>query len=127
MHKINSHVLVEIAIVCGLIGILCFPAPRSFGQKKTWQAGTVLEVKAHHGETDGDSEANKYDISVKVGKKIYVVLYMQGKDRAEPEYYVGMATTVLIEGDTLKFNDLQGRTHSVRILSSKDAPGPESK
>jgi len=115
------------AIVCALIGILCSPAQRSFGEKKTWQAGTILEVKAHHAGTDEDSDANKYDVSVKVGKKIYVVLYVQGSDRAEPEYYVGMATTVLIEGDTLKFNDLQGRTHSVRILSSKDAPPPESK
>jgi hypothetical protein len=37
-------------------------------------------------------------------------------------FYVGQRRTVLVERDVLKFKDLQGRTHSMRILSSKDAP-----
>lgn len=114
-------------VTCGIIMTLCFAAVVSFAQnKKTWQAGTILEVKTHDAAPENDQGAKQYDISVKVGKKIYVVLYTLREDQAEPEFYVGMARTVLVEGDTLKFNDLQGRTHSMPILSCKDAPAEKS-
>jgi hypothetical protein len=115
------------AIACALIAIVCFGTWRSYGQKKTWQSGTIQEVKAHQGDPEDSSGAKEYDISIKVGKKLYVVLYVLDRDKAEPDYYVGMERPVLIEDSTLKFNDLLGRTRSLRILSSKDAPPADSK
>ena len=124
MHERGSHVPAKTAVICALIAILCCAGVRSSGEKKAWQAGTILTVKAHE-QQPGDA-AKGYDISVKVGKKIYVALYTAENNEPEPDYYVGMRRTVLIDGDTLKFNDLLGHTHSLRILSSKDAP-PDSK
>jgi len=127
MRERGSHVLVKTVVACALIAILCFTAVRSSGEKKAWQAGTILEVKAHEHQSDSDSAAKEYDVSIKVGKKVYVALYTGEKNQPEPEFYVGMRRTVLIDGDTLKYNDLLGQTHSLRILSSKDAPAPDSK
>lgn len=115
-----------ITIACALAVCLCLAALASSGEKKVWQAGTILSVKDHQPQDEDGDRPKKYDISVKVGKKIYVVLYAPEKELPGPEFYVGMARTVLVEGDVLKFNDLQGNTHTLRILSSKDAP-PESK
>jgi hypothetical protein len=91
-------------------------------QSKTWQSGTVLEVKPRQAESNSNNAGKQYDVSIKVGKKLYAVLYTAEINQPDPGLYVGMARTVLIEGNTLKFNDLQGRTHPARILSSKDAP-----
>ena len=122
MRQRESHFRAKIAIIFVLIALVCFATVRSSGEKKKWQAGTVLDVKAHQGESEAPDAAKQYDVSVKVGQKIYVALYAPEGNNPEPEFYVGMARTVLVEGNTLKFNDLQGRTHSLRILSSKDAP-----
>jgi hypothetical protein len=120
--KEKNHIRAEIAIIFVLITMVCLATTRSSGEKKKWQAGTVLDVKAHQGESEGDAAAKQYDISIKVGQKIYTALYAPEGNHPQPEFYVGMARTVLVDGNTLKFNDLQGRTHSMRILSSKDAP-----
>lgn len=122
MREKHSHLRAEIAIVFVLIAMVSFATLRSSGEKKKWQAGTVLDVKVHHGESEAEDAAKQYDVSVKVGQKIYVALYAPEGNHPEPEFYVGMERNVLVDGDTLKFNDLQGRTHSMRILSSKDAP-----
>lgn len=126
MRERRSHVPAKLAVVCTFIAILCCPAVRSWGEKKTWQAGTILGVKAHEQQSNSGDAARMYDISVKVGKRIYVALYTAENNEPDPGYYVGMRRTVLIDGDILKFNDLLGHTHSLRILSSKDAP-PDSK
>jgi len=127
MRKKGSRLFAGIAMLFALIFIPCLSIRNSFGEKKAWQAGTITEVKSHSAESGDTGAAKNYDVSVKVGKKIYTVLYSLPNDRAEPEYYVGMATTVLIDGDNLKFNDLQGHTHSLHILSSKDAPSADAK
>ena len=50
-----------------------FPA---FGQSTSkYQVGTITEVKAHQAAGSGVSDAASYDVSVKVGDTIYVVLY----------------------------------------------------
>ena len=95
---------------------------RSSGEKKAWQAGTILDVMAHEPADETGSESKSFEISIKAGKKIYVALCNCPSNQPEPEFYVREAHTVLIGSNTLKFNDLQGRAHSLRILSSKDAP-----
>lgn len=115
-----------ITIACAFAVYLCLAAVASSGEKKAWQAGTILSVKDHEPQDEDGDGLKKYDISVKIGKKIYVVLYAPEKDLPEPEFYVGMERTVLVEGDLMRFNDLQGNTHTLRILSSKNAP-PDSK
>ena len=115
------------SVVCALIAIICFGDLRAPGQdKKAWQSGTVIQVKSH--QVSGDNGVGKqYDVTVQVGKKIYVASHTQKDGEPDLEYYVGMARMVLIDGDTLTFNDLLGQSHSMRISSSRDAPDPQAK
>ncbi len=121
MRDRNPHSRARSAAAYVLLALLCLTPLTASGQKKSWQAGTFLNVKPHPGESKSENKGKQYDISVKVGKKVYVVLYVVGPDQPEPANYIGMARTVLIDGNILKFNDLEGRVHSTTILSSRDA------
>jgi hypothetical protein len=113
--------------VCAVITALCLSVPAASGENTNWQAGTIVEVKAHQVDAGADTGAKQYDVSIKVGKRIYVALYTADKDQPGPEYYVGMRRTVLVGSNTIKFNDLLGHTHTLKILSSKDAPQTDGK
>ena len=130
MRDRKSIVTMWIARICVLALVMCFAAAKSPAQdKKIYQAGTVVDVKPHHAETAGgdaakatNAEPQQYDLSFKVGNKIYVVLYTPPPGQNYPELGLGMDRTVFVDGDTLKVNDLLGRTRSMPILSTKDAP-----
>ena len=122
MRERSSHPNVSLTVACALLALLCLVPLTAQGQKKTWQSGTILEIKPQQAESGSDNAGKQYHVSIKVGKKVYLVLYVAETNQPDPELYVGMARTVLIDGNTLKFNDLQGRAHATRILSSKDAP-----
>lgn len=126
MRDRRSHPGVSLTVACALLAVLCLRPLTLLAQKQTWQAGTILEVKPHPGESGSDNAGKQYDVSIKVGKKVYVVLYVDEGDQPDPKLYIGATRTVLIDGNTLKFNDVGGRVHSARILSSKDA-APDSK
>jgi hypothetical protein len=76
MRERNSHPSVSLTVACALLAVLCLRPLTLAGQKKTWQAGTILEVKPHQGESGSDDTGKQYDVSVKVGGKVYVVLYV---------------------------------------------------
>jgi hypothetical protein len=117
------------ALVSAGMFVVCLSTPLLHGQdKRPYQAGTIVDVKPHQTESaDSDAakaknnESQKYDISIKVGARIYVVLYTPPLGQNYPELGLGMDRTVLVDGDTMKVNDLLGRTRSMPILSSKDA------
>jgi len=122
MHERRPHPSVSLTVACVLLAVLCLRPLTAAGQKKTWQSGTILEVTPRQTESGSDNAGQKYDVSIKVGKKVYAVLYVAETNQPDPQLYVGMARNILIDGNTLKFNDLQGRTHSTLIVSSKVAP-----
>jgi hypothetical protein len=106
-----------------LIILLCFAVGKSMGEdKKVYQAGTIVDIKAHQPAPGTDAEKKEFDLSIKVGNKIYVVLYSPPGGQNFAEYGVGMDRTVFVEGDTVKLNDLLGRTRTLPVLSVKDAP-----
>jgi len=112
-------------LICALI--MCIAVVQSPGQdKKPWHSGTILEVKTHQPEPGAD-QVKQYDITVKVGKKIYLTLYTPQGNEPGPENYVGMARSVQVDGDTLRVNDLLGHTRELKIVSSKDAAAASSK
>jgi hypothetical protein len=48
----------------------------AFGQSTSkYQVGTITEVKTHQAAGGGAADPASYDVSVKVGDTIYVVLY----------------------------------------------------
>jgi hypothetical protein len=117
-----------LAVICIFILMMGMSAGRAFGATdKTWQPGTVTQVKAHQVSSTEKDAAKQYDVSVQVGQKIYVTSYKMKDDEPDLQLYVGMARMVLIDGETLTFNDLLGHPHSMKIVSSRDAAGSDAK
>jgi hypothetical protein len=84
-----------------------------------------MEVKAHQVASDPDA-VEQYDVSVKAGNTMYVVLFtpLQGSNLVE--YKTGMDVLVLVDGDTIKFKDMTGHSETVPILSRKEVPSNQS-
>ena len=101
-----------------LVVALLLVSVATFGQAKQYQTGAITEVKVHQRASDKD--AKTYDVSVKVGNKIYVVLFTPPAGSDVIEYKVGQETTVLVDGKNLNANDLTGKTWKLPILSQRE-------
>ena len=102
-----------------LIFLTTFPA---FGQSTSkYQVGTIIEVKAHQAAGSGASDAASYDVSVKVGDTIYVVLYTPPLGEETVKYAAGRDLLVLVGKNTITYNDILGRSFAVPIESQKSA------
>lgn len=107
--------------VVGLFLILftMFPA---FGQSTSkYQVGTITEVKAHQTTASGESGAASYNVSVKVGDTIYVVLYTPPLAEETVKYTAGRDLLVLVGKRTIRYNDILGQSFEVPIESQKPA------
>lgn len=111
-----------------LVGVLCvlvtaFPA---FCQSTSkWQVGTITEVKVHQAaEKVGSSEAASYDVSLKVGDTIYVVLYTPPLREETVKYSAGRDLLVFVSKSTIRYNDVLGRLYEVPIESQRPATNP---
>jgi hypothetical protein len=111
-----------------LVGLFCicltlFPA---FGQSTSkYQVGTITEVKVHQAAGRGASDAESYDVSVKVGDTIYVVLYTATLGEDTVKYAAGRDLLVLVGKNTITYNDILGRSFAVPIESQKPAANPK--
>jgi uncharacterized protein YabE (DUF348 family) len=93
----------------------------AWGQtKSSFQPGTIMEVKAHQSDSQSDKTAQQYDVSVKVGNIVYVVLYTPPAGSNAVEYRKGVQVMVSVENDKLLFNDLLGNTSTVPILNRRE-------
>jgi len=105
-----------------LVGLVCiflttFPA---FCQSTSkYQVGTITEVKVH--QSAGASDAASYDVSVKVGDTIYLVLYTPALGEGTVKYAAGRDLLVLVGKNTITYNDILGRSFAVPIESQKPA------
>jgi hypothetical protein len=111
-----------------LVSLLCilltvFPA---FGQPTSkYQVGTITEVKVHQTTGSGASDAASYDVSVKVGDTIYVVLYTPPLGEETVKYSAGRELLVLVGKHTIRYNDILGQSFDVPIESQKSAAKPD--
>ena len=102
-----------------LIFLTMFPA---FGQSTSkYQVGTITEVKAHQAAGSGASDAASYDVSVKVGVTIYVVLYTPALGEETIKYAAGRDLLVLVGKNAITYNDILGRSFAVPIESQNTA------
>src|SRR5712671_3386034 len=105
-----------------LIFLTMFPA---FGQSTSkYQVGTITEVKAHQAAGSGASDAASYDVSVKVGDTIYVVLYTPPLGKETVKYSAGRDLLVLVGKRTIRYNDILGQSFEVSIESQRPAAKP---
>ncbi len=104
-----------------LIFLTMFPA---FGQSTSkYQVGTITEVKAHQAAGSSASDAASYDVSVKVGDTIYVVLYTPPLGEETVKYSAGR--DLLVGKRTIRYNDILGQSFEVSIESQKPAAKPK--
>jgi hypothetical protein len=90
-----------------------------------YQVGTITEVKTHLTDASSASDAVSYDVSVKVGDTIYVVLYTPPLGEETVKYSAGRDLLVLVGKRTIRYNDILGQSFEVPIESQKPAAMPK--
>ena len=106
-----------------LIFLTMFPA---FGQSTSkYQVGTITEVKGHQAPGSGAPEVASYDVSVRVGDTIYVVLYTPPLGEITIKYAAGRDLLVLVGKNKITYNDILGQSYDVPIESQKTAAKPK--
>lgn len=92
-----------------------------------YEVGSITAVNAHPGATENANTggAAAYDVSVKVGNTLYVVLYTPPAGTYGVQEAAGHDLLVTVGPDTITFNDLLGRSSEVPILSRQTFP-PEN-
>lgn len=70
---------------------------------------------------NGDPPMAQYDLSLKVGDTVYLVLFTPASGSTAVKYSVGMNVVVQVGSESIKFTKL-GQTHEVPILRRESAP-----
>lgn len=101
--------------------LTCVVSLSSMGQSTSskYQPGTIMAVNQHHTAAGADSSVVRYDVSMKVGNTLYVVLYTPPPGTYGAQYSAGYELLVLVGSKTITFNDLLGNSRTVPILSRK--------
>jgi len=111
----------SVRIACVML-VLALTMLMSAQDKAMYQAGTVTDVKVHQ----PSKGAKSYDVSVKVGNILYVVMFTPLAGSPDViQYKVGQETTVFVDGKNMKVNDITGKTWTVPILRQKDLGAKE--
>jgi hypothetical protein len=90
-----------------------------------YQVGTITEVKLHQAAGTGASDPASYDVSVKVGDTIYVVLYTPPLGANTVKYAAGRELLVLVGKDKLTYNDILGQSYDAPIESRQPTAKPK--
>jgi hypothetical protein len=85
----------------------------------------ITDVKPRQVAGDSASDPTSYDVSVKVGDTIYVVLYTQPLGELPAKYARGHELLVLVGKNTITYNDMLGRSLQVPIESQRPAVEPK--
>jgi len=105
---------------------LCFVTfPALCQSSSKWQIALITEVKPRQGAKDDGFGPASYDVSVKVGDTIYVVLYTQPLSEIPAKYATGRELLVLVGKNTIAYNDVLGRSLQVPIESQRLATEPK--
>jgi hypothetical protein len=101
---------------------LCLMTLMAFGESTSkYQVATITEVNPHQAAGSGASDVVSYDVSVKVGDTIYVVLYTPPLGESTIKYIAGRNLLVLVGKNTITCNDILGRSFEVPIESQRPA------
>ena len=106
-------------IVVIALSLLALPALCQ--SKSKYQVAIITEVKPRDAAGSSMSDLPQYDVSVKVGDTIYVVLYTQPLGELPAKYATGHELLVLVGKDTITYNDMLGRSLQVPIESQRPA------
>jgi hypothetical protein len=85
----------------------------------------ITDVKARQVAGDGGPDATSYDVSLKMGDTIYVVLYTPTLGELPAKYATGHELLVLVGKNTITYNDILGRSLQVPIESQRPVTKPK--
>jgi len=106
---------------------LCLLTLSAFGQSTSkYQVAIITEVKPRQAAGGDASDLTSYDVSVKVGDTIYVVLYTQPLGELPAKYATGHELLVLVGKNTITYNDMLGRSLQVSIVSQRPVTGAKA-
>ena len=108
-----------------VIGLCLLTFPALCQTTSKWQIATITEVKPHPAAGEDASDPITYDVSVKVGDTIYLVLYTTPAGEIAPKYATGHELLVLVGKNTITYNDMLGRSLQVPIESQRPAAEPK--
>lgn len=111
--------LIAVIALCLLtLPALCQPMSK-------WQIAIITEIKPREAAGGSASDPARYDVSIKVGDTIYVVLYTQPLGELPAKYATGHELLVLVGKDTITYNDMLGRSLQVPIENQRPASEPK--
>jgi hypothetical protein len=106
--------------------VICAATVSAFCQTPSskYQPGTITAVTAHQiGPGDQANDVVRYDVSIKVGDSVYVVLFTPTSGSNMVEYSTGLDILVLLETDTLTINRSgSGTSTELPILRRESLP-----
>lgn len=108
-----------------VIGLWLLTFPALCQSTSKYQVAFINEVKPRQAAGDDAADPTSYDVSVKVGDTIYVVLYRQPLGELPAKYATGHQLLVLVGKDTITYNDILGRSLQVPIESQRPAAEPK--
>jgi len=109
------------------IFLVCLTSLPTFSQSASkWVVGTITDVRIHQTPNPDDFGTVSYDVSVKVGNTVYVVLYTPPLEEETVKYAGGRDLLVLVGKSTIRYNDMLGQSHDVPIESQRPTAKPTS-
>jgi hypothetical protein len=104
--------------------LMCLAALSTLGQTPSskYQPGTITAVKTHDNSSQPEAGISRYDVSVRVGNTLYVVLYTPPDGSNTAKFEAGIEWLVMVGSTTLTFNDTQSRQTEAPILSRTALP-----
>jgi hypothetical protein len=105
--------------------LICLSALLALGQvpSSKYQPGTITAVAAHQNALDdAGGDVARYEVSVKIGNVVYVVLYTPLNGANAVEYSPGIEMLFSVGSDTLTFNSTISGTTRAPILRREVLP-----
>jgi hypothetical protein len=109
----------------GALAVCLLTLPALCQSTSQYQIAIIAEVKAHPTAGATTSDSTSYDVSVKVGNTVYVVLYTPQLTELPPKYVIGRELLVFVGKETITYNDMLGQSHEVPIESCRPITEPK--
>jgi hypothetical protein len=88
-----------------------------------YQRGTITAATAHqNGPGESGRDVARYDVSVKIGNTVYVVLFTPPNGSNSVEYSTGIDMLFLVGNDTLTFDSMVSGKTEMPILRRETSP-----
>jgi len=104
--------------VIGVICVCLVTFPLFSEAQPKYEVATIMDVQLHE---DSTSEVVSYDVTVKVGRTIYLVLFTPPDGTNVVKYVAGCEMLVLVGKKTITYNDMLGQSWEVPIVSQRPA------